>query len=100
MARAKSDYSVLDYFFNVSVDGIGNLEVALINIARFALSVFERATFFTLVKEIYISINNIILEFIAIKKKENERLSKQKYYYHRAWQNRSFLRGLSLIPTG
>ena len=70
------------------------------NIARLAFSVFERATFFTLVKEIYISINNIILKFIAIKKKENERLSKQKYYDYRAWQNRSFLRGLSPIPTG
>ena len=85
MARAKSDYSVLDYFLNVSVDGIGHLEVALINIVRLALSVFERATFFTLVKEFYISINNIILKFTAIKKTENERLSKQKYYYHRAW---------------
>ena len=65
MARAKSDYSVLDYFLNVSVDGIGYLEVALMNIARLALSVFERATFFTLVKEIYISINNIIFKIYS-----------------------------------
>lgn len=66
----------MDYFLNAGVDGIGHLEVALINIARFALSLLKERPF-TLVKEIYISINDIILKFIAIKKKENERLSKQ-----------------------
>ncbi|KIS35046.1 hypothetical protein NTHI1209_00649 [Haemophilus influenzae] len=38
----------MDYFLNVSVDGISHLEVALINVVRFALSVFERASFYVI----------------------------------------------------